>query len=92
MKLNRKMIRKMILNEIKLVKESTAVDARSAINKASASVQTKDAGSSKSQKGIANIISMISSRYLHKENISEAEVATMKKYIDSVAKTYFVKD
>tara|TARA_Y100000992_G_C20862664_1_gene303483 strand:+ start:81 stop:326 length:246 start_codon:yes stop_codon:yes gene_type:complete len=80
----------MILNEIRLINESKATDAESAIKKAVMSVELKGSGATMSQKGIANLIGKFSN-YLLKEEITNKDVSDMKNYLESVNKSYFSK-
>lgn len=90
MKLNRRHLRKMILNEISTMNESKAVDARKAIKSAATSVELKSSGATRAQQGVANLIGKFADMLL-KEEITDKDVATMKSYLESVNKNYFSK-
>ena len=90
MKINKNIIKKMILNEIRLINESKVTNARSDIQDATTSIQLKGSGATMSQRGIANIIGKFAD-YLLKEEITDEDVANMKSYLESVNINYFSK-
>ena len=88
MKLNRRNIRALILNEMRIINENddqSVAKARSAIIRAALDVQMKG---TKMQQGFGHIIEKMC-EYLAKDEITDKDITALKSYIDSVDTTYF---